>query len=220
VKDVNYFKAVCCYSKASIEYKIQELNIKFKLESPTEFDELVDCTLCSAFCYIQMREFDQAQHQLTSVLKVESACSEALFLLCWLLTANLKQRLTNKNISDGDITASAERQKELTSAQNAEDLEIAQECITTLRRNAFQQMADKSDAIKLELVDRRISMNSLSTTFSTECVSIRQATHDRCLTNTPLASSDSSPRSNSSQRQCATQESVKMGTSDRINTSA
>ena len=41
--------------QASHEYKIQELTLKFKHESPVEFDGLVDCTLCSAFCYIQMR---------------------------------------------------------------------------------------------------------------------------------------------------------------------
>ena len=72
-----------------------------------------------------MRQFDHAQKQLTSVLKVESACSEALFLLCWMLTANLKQQLTNENISDADTTASADRRRVLASAQAAADLEMA-----------------------------------------------------------------------------------------------
>ena len=122
--------------QASHEYKVQELNLEFKNESPVEFDGLVDCTLCSVFCYIQMREFDQAKHQLTSVLKVESACSEALFLLCWMLTTNLKQRLANEDISDAVTTSSADRRRALASAQNAADLEMAQECITTLRTKA------------------------------------------------------------------------------------
>lgn len=107
------------------------------------------------------------------MLTVESACSEALFLLCWMLTANLKQRLANEdvNISDATTTSSADRRRALASAQNATDLEMAQECITTLRTKASQELVERFDTLKLPIkVNKDGSSNSLSTTVSTVCV--------------------------------------------------
>ena len=116
-----------------------------------------------------MRQFDQAQQILTSVLKVESTCPEALFLLCWMLTANLKlqQAQTVQNNSDME-TSSNERHRELNAAQNVVDLQMAEECLATLKRMAFQTTDIDRDAPKIECVDSQESLNSLSTVESTQ----------------------------------------------------
>ena len=58
-----------------------------------------------------MRQFEQAKEILTNVLKVEPTCTEALFLLCWTLTANLvvqRNKAAKKPQENSDTTAASE----------------------------------------------------------------------------------------------------------------
>ena len=89
-----------------------------------------------------MRQFEQAKEILTNVLKVESTCTEALFLLCWTLTANLvvqRSKTARNPQENSDTTASSEERTVPdaapdNAAQNMASLQMAQDCLAILKQ--------------------------------------------------------------------------------------
>ena len=124
-----------------------------------------------------MRQFDQAKEILTRVLKVESTCTEALFLLCWTLTANLVVQ-RNKTVGNpqekSDTTAFSEQRTipsaiPATATQNMASLQMAQDCLAILKKQVEQSELEYlavSEELKdgtLECYNNHASIQSLST---------------------------------------------------------
>ena len=123
-----------------------------------------------------MRQFEQAKEILTNVIKVESTCTEALFLLCWTLTANLviqRNKAASNTEENSETTAysvvPAVQEVNLDNAtQNLASLQMAQDCLAILKRQTskgvLQITTDQQTKVgTLECYPSQASVQSLST---------------------------------------------------------
>ena len=86
----DYFDALTCFSKVTIlililqavsQYRLKELSPELKSSDVLTYDSLVECYLCSAYCYIKIQQADQALNLINQIQKVEPLSMEAQFLL-------------------------------------------------------------------------------------------------------------------------------------------
>ena len=123
-----------------------------------------------------MRQFEQANEILTHVIKVESTCTEALFLLCWTLTANLvvqQNKTASKTQGNSETTASSvcpnfQETGPDNATQNMASLQMAQDCLAILKRKASKgelqiPTEEQTKVGRLECYSSQASVQSLST---------------------------------------------------------